>query len=293
MNWDFKTTIEFFRESPQSSSEKIKQFAGKLREMMKKVNVEKITIRFRIFYKDEAQPQIIQQEISRSESGTWQFVPRLPSEGKQSASNLKTDFRKIQTAAREYLREHEPTIDWNELVVKAEQYLSAGNTAKDLENSPYGVRGVAGYGYDVQFNAPVIALLFSVEGLQALVQNDLARAMHCSIRGLHWISSDMLIPNPHEEFKARARTGGTGKALKSEPVKNLVAELLHKKSEPWANKTAAIKWVAEHLVNHQSELIEPSGLNEENLVRTIGDWMKVDPDRFPINIGKKPKKILQ
>ena len=246
----------------------------------------KLSIKLR---RKSGKPKRFSIEGRRFTDGSWvshEPYLRVP----QSAEVLRERFAQIEQRVHNYIATNTLEVQWNKLEGLIKAALHSGQSVDDLVNSEgLPVLASSGYGYEAPFAAPIIATAYSIAGARALENGDLSRASYCSGVGLYWSSPKMLIPNPRERYKARASAGGKEKALRYEPVKDKVAELLMTMapSEGWKSLEHAIGRVADELANKYSELTKKCKLTSEDLSGTIRRWIRKDPARFPCRI--KPR----
>ncbi len=205
----------------------------------------------------------------------------------KSPAVLNERFSKIEQSVRDYLVKNALDGRWGELEKSIKEQLQSGLSVDDfLCSTDLPIRGSSGSGYDAPFAAPIIATAYSIAGARALENGDLSRASYCSGVGLYWSSPKMLIPNPRERYKPRASAGGKKKALRYEPVKEKVAELLMTMApdDGWDSLPKAIARIAAELTKNHSQFVEKCGLKCDALVDTIPGWIDNDPARFPCRI---------
>jgi hypothetical protein len=207
-----------------------------------------------------------------------------------SRKALKGGLASIEERVHEYVEKNALGAHWKKLEGAFDEALKSGVSVDDLEyQCATPIQALAASSYEAHFSAPLMAMAHAKAGAKALAENNLDEALYCVDRGLYWSSPAMFISNPHERFKARASTGGRGKDLRFEPVKDKVAELLKELApdEGWKNSPTAIKAVVDELIDSHSNFVEECLLKPETLPRTIRDWISRDPERFTHRI--KPK----
>lgn len=240
-------------------------------------------------WRKSGKPKEFSIEGRRSTDGSW--VPHEPYlRVPQSAEVLRERFAQIEQRVRNYIATNTLDAQWSKLERLIKAALHSGQSVDDLVNSEgLPVLASSRYGYEAHFAAPVIATAYVIAGARALDDGDLNHASYCSDRGLHWSSPKMLIPNPRERYKARASAGGKEKALRYEPVKDKVVELLMTMapSEGWKSLEQAIAQVADKLAMHHSRLVKETGLTTDGLDDTIRRWIRKDPARFPCRIKSR------
>jgi len=243
-------------------------------------------------WRESGKPKEFSIEGTRStDGGLALHLPQDPNlRVPKSPAVLNQRFSKIEQSVRNYLVENALDGRWGELEKSIKEQLQSGLSVDDfLCRTGLPIQGSSGSGYDAPFAAPIVATAYAIAGVMALADGDLSRASYCSGVGLYWSSPKMLIPNPSERYKARASAGGKETALRYEPVKDKVAELLMTMapSEGWKSLPQAIGQVANKLTMYHSPLVEESGLTTGGLDDTIRRWIRKDPARFPCRI--KPR----
>jgi hypothetical protein len=270
--------------------------AGKKFKKIGDVLCDKRVVRFTLsvkLYRDGlSEPKTISMQGERSADDGWNtwFPTDQNSSMLHSPETLKEKLARIEEHVREYIVGNALDADWIELEALIKKSLKSRLTVEDLEyQSEAPIQAIAAYGYEAHFCAPVMATAYAIEGAEALANNDLDRASHCVDQGLYWSNPDMFIPNPKDRFSERACTGGRGKDIRLEPVKDKVAESLRELApkEGWESPTAAIKAVANELTDNYSSFVEECGLKTHNLPRTIRGWIRADSRRFPHRIKSK------
>lgn len=228
----------------------------------------------------------------QSESGHWDFhFPRnWHSRPAESPEILRQRLAQIERSVRAYIVGNALDGQWEGVEASINAAVQSERSIDDfLCRTDLPIRAIAHYGYDAHLAAPIMATACATAAAAALVDNDLSYASYCADRGLFWSSRDVLVSNPADRFKARASTGGGGKALRYEPVKDKVAELLEilAPDDGWKLLPEAIDRVAVELITKHSELVEKCGLTCNDLFRTIQGWIKKNPARFQCHI--KPR----
>lgn len=252
----------------------------------------RFTLSVKIYRDNLSEPKTISMQGERAPDGGWiTWFPRDQNpETLQSRETLKGKLASIEEHVREYIVANALDAEWKKYRAQVEEALKGGQSPDDLENqSELTIPAMTGYGYGAHFCAPMLATAYAINGIEALTKNDLNHASHCVDRGLHWSSSDMLIANPNDRFKERARTGGLGKDIRREPVKQKVAELLMglAPDEGWASTPDAVEAVVNKLIDSHSSFVEKYELKTHNLPITINRWIKRNPERFVHRINSK------
>ncbi|WP_175796083.1 hypothetical protein [Burkholderia anthina] len=230
-------------------------------------------------------------EGEQSGSGRWGFHFPKDSDSSpvESPEILRQKLAQIERSVRDYIVANALDGQWDvgevEALIKA-AVQSERSIDDFLCRTELPIRAFAQYGYDAHFAAPIMATACAMAGATALAGNDLSHASYCVDRGLFWASHNVLIPDPAGRFKARASTGGEGKALRYEPVKEMVAEFLETLApdDGWESQAEAVHRVAVELNSKHSELVKKCGLISEDPFRTIQAWIQKDPARFPYRI---------
>jgi len=234
---------------------------------------------------DGSEPITIIMHGEGSSGGKWNtwFPKEKKSEVLESVEMLKERLAAIEKSVHNYIMGNALDENWKELEFSIKEALKSGLSLEWLEyQTEIPVRAITSYGYEEHFSAPIMATAYVTEGTDALAKNDLNHASHCVDRGLYWSSPDMFILNPNDRFTERAGTGGRGKSLRHEPVKDKVAELLEvAPADGWESTKAAIEAVSGELIKKYSNVVEECGLKPDNLPRTILGWVQAQPDRFP------------
>lgn len=239
------------------------------------------------FYRNEmVEPKTICMQGKRMANTDWDtsFVKDPLSPPLHSPDHLKKCLDRIARAVQDYIVENELDADWKKQEASLKAKLKLGLSIEDLEwRSEIPVRAIAAYGYDAHFGAPIMATAYVMSGKDALAKNDFDRASHCVERGLYWSSPGSFIADPGKRFSERASTGGDGKDLRRDPVKDKVAELLIALApeKGWECTWAGIEVVADELIFKYANLVEASLLKPDNLPRTIEGWVRAEPGRFP------------
>ncbi|HDR8925973.1 TPA: hypothetical protein QDB26_004765 [Burkholderia vietnamiensis] len=259
---------------------------GKMQKLLKDANLVSFKISVTLYREGIDEPRTISMEGARSASGEWKthFPRDLESDLLESPEALRKGLSRAQEAVRSYIDENELGENWIKMEADLKDAMESGVSVDTLEyHTEIPVRAIASYGYDAHLYAPLMATAFVIEGTKALAENTLEHASYCVERARYWSSSEMLIPDPRRRFTERARTGGHGKADNYEPVKAKVVELLTE-LEPdggWSSNQEAIDRVADELAGKiYLQLVEGCGLEAYNLPRTIGGWIREQPQRF-------------
>lgn len=264
----------------------------KIWDLLNDKELVRFTLSVKLHRDGSSEPRTIFIQGKRSMDGGWDTsLPRdKNSSALQSPATLQEKLAGIEKSVRGYIVENALEARWTELEASVKEALKSGRSVEDLEyRSEIAIDAVTALSYEAHFCAPVMATAYAIEGAAALAKHDFDRASHCVERGLYWSKPDMFIPHPKERFSERARTGGKGKALSLEPVKDKVAKLLITLAPDagWRSTHGAIGKVTQNLTDNHSSLVEACGLDTDNLPRTIKGWIEADPDRFPHRI--KPK----
>lgn len=257
----------------------------KIWDLLRDMQLVRFTLSLKLYRDGLSEPKTISMQGERSPDGDWNtwFPREQNSRTRQSPEALKGKLASIEEHVRAYIAENGLATKWKERKASLEEALKSGRSLDDLEyQSEIPIRAITAYGYEAHFYAPMMATAYVIKGTEALTKNDLNQASYCVDRGLYWSSPAMFIPNPNDRFVERARTGGLGKDIHREPVKQKVAELLMKLApdEGWEFTTTAIEAVANELIVHHSSFVEKCGLKPENLPKTIERWIQVNPERF-------------
>jgi hypothetical protein len=264
----------------------------KILSVLSNPQVSRFTLSMEIFPGDLSEPKTISVQGERSTDGGWNtsspreqyFQPH------QSLEILQEKLASIEGRVHEYIAENSLEEDWEEVEASIDGALKSGLSAEDLEyRSAVPIHALAASSYAAHFCAPLMATAYARWGAEALGKNDLSHASYYLDRGCYWSSSTMFIANPNDRFVARAGTGGHGKNLRREPVKDKVAELLVNLAPEagWESISIAIKEVTNELIFSHSIFVEDCLLKTETLPRTIVGWVETDPERFRCSI--KPK----
>ncbi|MDR5855981.1 hypothetical protein P9239_17960 [Caballeronia sp. LZ062] len=266
---------------------------GKMRKLLKDADLVSFQISVTLYREGIDEPRTISMKGARSANGAWitRFTRDLESDLPESPEALRSRFSRAQEAVRSYIVDNELSEDWIAIEAELREAMKSGGSVDALEyHAQIPVRAIANYGNDAHLYAPLMATAYLIEGTDALVRNALEHASYCVERARYWSSSEMLIPNPRHRFKERARAGGHGKAANYEPVKARVIELLTE-LEPdggWISGREAIDRVADELAGKACvQLVEGCGMEPSNLPRTIGGWVKEQPERFRYRIRPK------
>lgn len=271
------------------AEEKLKKIWDILRD--KRVVSFKLSVK--LYRDDLSKPKTISMQGERSADGGWNTLSprdRNP-DALRSRETLKGKLASIAGNVHEYIAKNALDAEWKKWEASINEALKSGLSVEDLEyRSAAPIHALAASSYDAHFCAPLMATAYAIEGEAALARNNLNHASHCVDRGLYWSSPAMFIPNPNDRFIERACTGGRGKDLRREPVKDKVAELLMKLApeDGWESTTTAIKAVANELIDNHSSFVEKCFLKPEALPRTILGWVQVNPERFSHRIKSKP-----
>jgi hypothetical protein len=257
----------------------------KISDMLRDKSVVGFKLSVNLYSAELNEPRTFSLQGKRSIDGDWRtcFPSDRRSKLTQPSEALKAKLATIEERVHEYMSQNALGTEWKELECSIVQVLNSGLSIEDLEyRCATPIHALAAISYDAHFCSPVMATMYAKEGARALVKSDLDRAMYCVDRGLYWSNPEMFLPNPNNRFKARASTGGRGKDLCREPVKDKVAELLIElaPSEGWKSRTEAIEEVANKLISSHSNFVEKCFLKSEALPRTIQDWIQADPVRF-------------
>jgi hypothetical protein len=264
----------------------------KISDILRDKNVVGFKLSVNLYSDELNEPRTFSLQGKRSADGGWRTC--TPNDRRftltPSSEALKARLATIEERIHEYVSKNALGAEWKELECSIVQVLNSGLSIEDLEyrcSTP--VHALAAISYQAHFCSPVMAAVYAKEGARALARNNLDQAMYCVDRGLYWSNPEMFLPNPNNRFKARASTGGRGKDLRREPVKDKVAELLIElaPSEGWESSTNAIETVANKLIASHTDFVEKCFLKSEALPRTIQDWIQADPVRFAHHI--KPK----
>lgn len=251
--------------------------------------VDRLTFSMKIYRRGVSEPTTFSIQSERNVDGNWNkfSLGDQKSGAPQSRETLKEQLASIEERVRKYIVDNAMEVGWTECEALIKEKLKSGLSAEDMEyQSELPIYAIAAYGYEAHFYAPIMATTYAIEGAEAFAKNDLDRLSHCVDRGLHWSNPDMFVPNPKDRFTERASEGGNGKARRYELIKDKVAELLMKRApvEGWASTSAAIKTIVDELIDCHFSFVEECGLTPENLPRSIGEWIQVDPKRFPHRI---------
>lgn len=257
----------------------------KISDMLRDKSVVGFKLSVNLYSAELNEPRTFFLQGKRSIDGDWStcFPSDRRSKLTQPSEALKAKLATIEERVHEYMSQNALETEWKELECSIVQVLNSGLSIEDLEyRCATPIHALAAISYDAHFCSPVMATMYAKEGVRALVKSDLDRATYCVDRGLYWSNPEMFLPNPNNRFKARASTGGRGKDLCREPVKDKVAELLIElaPSEGWKSRTEAIEEVADELISSHSNFVEKCFLKSEALPRTIQDWIQADPVRF-------------
>ncbi|MBU9169563.1 hypothetical protein [Burkholderia gladioli] len=260
-------------------------------DLLKKKNVIGFRMTIKLYYEDRGDPFVISMKGVRADNGEWSLQPPPRHRIGPSESNveLQEKLEAIEASIKNYISTHSLDEAWREWLDALTERMKLGCSTEDLEfRSEIPVRAIASYGYDAHFFAPVMAMAYVIEGTEALARNDMEQASRSAERGTYWSREEMLIADPANRFVERAHTGGGGKAARYEDVKKKVAELLRGlRPEGWDSRNQAVDEVADELTKKHSAFVEESGLKTENLARTIKDWMKKAPDKYPHMVKAK------
>lgn len=245
-------------------------------------------VRFRLtvtMYREKGEePVVMTVEGTRAENGGWNLEPP-PSKRAgplESPAELKEKLGAIEASINKYISAHSLDEEWQLWLDMIRRQMKLGLTTDDLEHhSEFRMRALASYGYDAHFAAPVMAMAHVIEGAEALARGDLEQATLNVEQGFYWSSDGMLIADPANRFAGRARTGAAAKTARYEGVKKKVAELLQDLAPGERDSSSqVVEVVADKLTMDYAKLVEDSGLQAANLVRTIKGWLKREPDRF-------------
>ncbi|WP_152594768.1 hypothetical protein [Massilia sp. BSC265] len=264
----------------------------KISDILRDKSVVGFKLSVNLYSDDLNEPRTFSLQGNRSADGSWNTCSPTDKRSKltQSSEALKAKLATIEERVHEYMWQNALGVEWKELECSIVQVLNSGLSIEDLEyRCATPVHALAAISYEAHFCSPVMATVYAKEGARALARSNLDHAIYCVERGLYWSNPEMFLPNPNNRFKARASTGGRGKDLRREPVKDKVAELLIElaPSEGWKSTTNAIEEVANELIATHANFVETCFLKPEALPRTIQDWIQADPVRFAYRI--KPK----
>jgi len=277
------------------------KFLSEAEKRLKKISDilhDKSVVGFKLsvdLYSDESnKPRTFSLQGKRSADGGWRTCSPNDrgSKPNKSSEALKAELATIEKRIHDYISQNALGAEWKELECSIVQLLKLGLSIEELEyRCATPVNALAAISYEAHFCSPVMATVYAKEGARVLAKSNLDHAMYCVDRGLYWSNQEMFMPNPNNRFKARASTGGRGKDLRREPVKDKVAELLIELAprEGWKSSTTAIEEVANELIASHSNFVEKCFLKSETLPRTIQDWIQADPLRFAHRI--KPNSV--
>jgi len=264
----------------------------KVGDFLRDKSVVSFTMSVKLYRDGLSAPKTIFMQGERSIDGALTtYFPRVQNQDAvQSRNALKGKLESIEERVHEYIVENALDAGWKKLEVSIDEALKSALSADDLEYRSFvPIHALAGRSYEAHFCAPVMATVYAKEGEKALAKGNLNQASYCVDRGLHWSSPEIFIPSPNGRFKERAGTGGVGKHLRHEPVKDKVVELL-KELEPnegWKSTSTAIESVANELISNHSRLVEECCLKTETLPRTIRGWIQANPKRYTHHIKSK------
>ncbi|WP_175947846.1 hypothetical protein [Burkholderia pyrrocinia] len=261
-------------------------------DLLKNTTAARFRITVTAYPDDGGEPVVVTLEGTRAENGEWNLhhPPRELLGPVGSSSELRDKLNTIEASVQSYISSNSLDEEWRDWMRGLEEVMKSGRTTDDLEyHGQISTRAIAGYGYDAHFFAPVLAMAYVIEGSEALAKGNLEQAARSAERGAFWSREEMLIADPRNRFVGRARTGGGGKAARYAEVKKKVAELLQElQPEGWDSSSQAVDAVADELTANHADLVEERGLQTGNLSRTIKDWLKRAPKRFPHTI--KPRE---
>ncbi len=209
-----------------------------------------------------------------------------PSDNTRAIAHSTERLVQLAERANDYGVLHGPQTSWEDLKVSITSYVQQGGRARDLDAGEIGGRATFPSGYDGHLMAPILAIAYSLEGLEALRRGDLDGATECVERGTHWVSSNFLIDAPRSRFSERGRKARNSRTERYSPVKKMAAQLLitEMPAGGWADEGIAINSVSDTLTEHHSREVERCGLKTENLPRLIRRWMKSAPEDFVIPV---------
>lgn len=252
---------------------------------------ERLSFGVEVEFEDAKQARVGVEFINQRD-GKWEVLypnAERPQAIRGTEACLRDELLSIAESARGFMVRYLAEGRRDEIVGLLRAALDDGQTAEALELSEMGVRARIGVGYDTYLYAPLIALAFCVEGEHAIGRGDLMEATFCADRAAYWSSPSLMSASIKRRLSERAKAGAIGKAKRSEKVRVLVAGLLIKlrPSEGWQNKKHAISSVVDELQScpDNRKLVKEAELSEDNLVRTLGDWIRRSPDQFPLEIG--------
>lgn len=246
------------------------------------------TLSLKIYEDGFSKPKSFVMEGARSAEGGWKTrtSSERDSDVLYSSDELQEKIQSINKSVDSYIVKNGLVEAWDKEKTDLQNEMSSGLSAEDLGyRNGMAFRAIAGYGYRAHLYAPKLAIAYGIEAEQALVNQDIAHASRCVKRGLSWSEPERFLADPNNRFTERARQGGKHKALAQEPVKEKVAELLTKsQTGGWKSTEEAINTIAKELYADQCKFVESCGLSGYNLARTIREWIKKDPARFPHKI---------
>lgn len=232
---------------------------------------------------DEIEPSVTTMEFVRAENGEWNQKPhpRKCVDSPESDSELREKLEAIEASVKNYITTHSLDEKWRMWLDALRKVMELGRSTEYLEyHTEIPVRAIFGYGYDAHFFSPLMAMAHVIEGTEALKKRDLDRASHSVERGGYWSCDEMLISA--SRFSDRGQIGGNSKRDRYDGVKKKVEKLLGELApEGWGTSTQAADGVADELTRKHSAFVEKSGLKTENLARTIKNWMKKAPGKYP------------
>lgn len=251
----------------------------------------KVELSVKLEFDNALEPEIVSFHGFRESAKKWtiNFSHEIPGR-LRPIDELRSQLNLIKERVEKYIADNCLEAEWIEQMELLKEEIESGMSADDIQNDPDFLYGaLLNVGPRAYLDAPMMAIAYFNEGVNALDGGDLRKLGLCIRKGLRWVGEESLMDAPKNRNRARNRNGGNAKKKRYEPVKVLVSEWLALRTpkDGWASISELISQVDEYLLQTHLNAIEDSKLATHNLHRTIRDWFKREPERFVVRIKSK------
>lgn len=219
----------------------------------------------------------IKFEYVRVAIDLWElrFPKDTPKAIRGNAKSLSIELQECFKRAKNFILLHEDETAWRSVENYIQNYFSSGNTVYDLGLTRLAAIARTSAGYRAHIAAPTLTYGYFLAGKKAIDKNDLLEATYCADEAALFSSFDMMEASKNS-LRKRATTGGIGKSKKFNVIRKIFHDQLSKfiSRGDILKKSEVIQQISEYLRNNHLNELDQSGLQFENLERTLSDWLR-------------------